>query len=375
MARTAEDATTVSWSRVHAFRLRRHHLSRRASRSQIVDVVRDVSGVQAQVFSAAALALRARVRGLTMEDVERALWRDRSLVKAWSMRGALHLLPSEDFLRYSRGLAGRAARWMGWMARRGLTEPEADALVAAIVEALRDGPLTRRDLAKRVVESLGERGRRWVEHSWGGIVQRATFFGHVVFGPSKGNEITFALREAWLPGLRDTSSDEAEAFLLRAYLRCFGPASAQDFAAWSGSTVPDATRIFERLEHAVAPIAIDRRTGWILREDLRALRTARLTSPVVRLLPSFDEYLLAHARKDHLVDDAHYTRVYRKAGWLTPVVLVDGRVAGLWSYERKRSGIAVRVEPFTRFSREIREGVEAEVDDVGRFLEGSAAPT
>ena len=364
-------ATSISWPQVAAFRLHRHHLDRPANRNQIVDVVRDVGGVQAQLPTAAALALRTRVRGLTMDDIERALWRDRTLVKAWSMRGALHLLPASDFLIYNRGLLKRAERSMRWMARYGLSDKDADAMVASIVEALRDGPLTRRELAKRVVAALGEKARPWVEHSWGGVVHRAALFGHVVFGPDEGNEITFVLREKWLRGVRDISPEDAEAELVRTYLRGYGPAAVQDFAAWADIAVAVANPIFEVLRDELAPIVVEAKTLWALRKDMRTLRGARLASPVVRLLPNFDTYLLGHDRKNHLVDAAHYKRVYRKAGWLSPVVLVDGRAAGVWSHERRGNRLAIRVEPFRKLARTIRDRVEAEAQDVGRFLEMS----
>jgi hypothetical protein len=49
-------------------------------------------------------------------------------------------------------------------------------------------------------------------------------------------------------------------------------------------------------------------------------------------------------------------------------VLVDGRIAGMWNYEKVRIGIEVRVEPFGRLSREFKEGIAAEAEDPGRFL-------
>ena len=55
-----------------------------------------VLGVQAQVMSAAELSVGARVDGLKQEDVERALWEDRTLVKTWAMRGTIHVLAAED---------------------------------------------------------------------------------------------------------------------------------------------------------------------------------------------------------------------------------------------------------------------------------------
>jgi hypothetical protein len=54
----------------------------------------------------------------------------------------------------------------------------------------------------------------------------------------------------------------------------------------------------------------------------------------VRLLPAFDAFLLAHATKDHIVDPRFYKRVYRNQGWISPVVLVGGRIAAVWSIQR-----------------------------------------
>ena len=87
----------VTPDRVAAFRLSRHHLVRRARASDLVRVAGDMAGAQAQVLSAAQISLWARTGGLSVDDVEKALWQDRTLVKSWCIRGALHLIPSRDF--------------------------------------------------------------------------------------------------------------------------------------------------------------------------------------------------------------------------------------------------------------------------------------
>ncbi len=47
-------------------------------------------------MQAAALAVRVRCTGLTAGDVERSLWQERIVVRTWCMRGALHLIATED---------------------------------------------------------------------------------------------------------------------------------------------------------------------------------------------------------------------------------------------------------------------------------------
>ena len=334
-------------------------------------VVGDVCGVQAQVMSAAQLALRARVAGLRPEDVERALGRDRTLVKTWAMRGAAHLLPAADLPLYLGALARREMRSTGWILRRGLPMKDIDAIVDAVDAALEGGPLTRRELGSRVSRGLGPKARRWVEHSWGGVVQIACLRGRVCFGPDKGNEVTFVRVRDWVPRWRDVPPDEAGAALLRRYLGAYGPATLRDFARWADLAIGDARAIWEPMRDETAPVDVEGSPGRILKDDLPALRRAKARDPVVRLLPNFDVFLLGHRDKGHLVDAAHYKRVYRKAGWISAAVLVDGRVAGVWTPERKGRRLVVRVEPFAPLSRAMREGIEAEAADVGRFLDAA----
>ena len=53
-------------------------------------------GVQAQLQTAAELQLAARVDGVTQADVRAAVWERRALVKAWTLRGTLHLHPAGE---------------------------------------------------------------------------------------------------------------------------------------------------------------------------------------------------------------------------------------------------------------------------------------
>src|SRR3989475_7817675 len=125
------DAIRASPDQVSAFRLSRHHLVKRAPASALAQVAGDMAGVQAQLLSAAQISLWARTRGLSVDDVENALWRDRILVKSWCIRGALHIIPSKDFSVFVRGGARRNARSMAWLGRGPGAVPAAARLGAA----------------------------------------------------------------------------------------------------------------------------------------------------------------------------------------------------------------------------------------------------
>src|SRR5579885_3489552 len=95
----------LTWSQVNAWRMAQHYLTHRADRQHRLDVVTALGALQAQMMSAAELQLWARVDGLAADDVSKALWTDRSLVKTWLIRGTLHLLRAEDFPLYIGGLS------------------------------------------------------------------------------------------------------------------------------------------------------------------------------------------------------------------------------------------------------------------------------
>ena len=381
----SEDAIQVSSDQVAAFRLSRQQLHRRSSVSSLARTAGDVAGVQAQILSASKIALWARTEGLRVEDVERALWEDRTLAKTWCMRGSLHLIPSRDFAMFVRGCARREARSTGWLARAGIPLARVERILAAIPDVL-DKPLTRGELAVRIAESLKIKMKRRTGGGWGkstesegfavgravlsvqGVVFLACMRGLACFGPMQGNETTFVRPDRWLPGWHDLPQDQAEEELLRRYLRAHGPASVADFAQWTYLKAGDAREVWGRLVDSLLPVRTDGRVAWLLRDDERALDRAAFESPCVRLLPLFDGFLLGLKEKDHLVDRAHYKAVYRPQGWISPVVLVDGRVAGVWSHERQGRRLSIRMEPFHEWPPQVRNRVRDEADDLGRFL-------
>jgi len=367
---------SLSWAQVSAFRLRRHYLMNRAVPKLLSAVVRDVCGIQAQLMTAAQMALWARVQYLTPQDIERALWQERALVKTWCMRGTLHLLPTEDLSIYIGALRRSGVREVQrWFSKYGLSQGKANMMVEAIVEALAMGPLTRRELAERIVSLLGEMSRPWVEHSWGGVAKQAALQGLICFGPNRGQEITFIRLDQWLPGLNELSEEEAAKALLRRYLRSYGPASLQDFSKWAGLVMKDASSIRDQLGDEVIEVSIEGEPGLLLYEDLEWVQTEVSDDQTVCLLPSFDPYMLGHFDKKHLVDQAHYKEVYRKAGWLSPVVLLGGRVVGTWSYKRHGSQLSLTVMPFDSLSRVVRNKIKEKAADLGRFLEVTCVVT
>src|SRR6266849_5901043 len=74
----------------------------------------------------------------------------------------------------------------------------------------------------------------------------------------------------------------------------------------------------------------------ILESDLSELESAKIDEPVVRLVPYFDSFLLGHKSHLNIVDEKNRKKVYRSQGWVSPVLLVDGRAWGSGPMFRRR---------------------------------------
>jgi hypothetical protein len=92
---------------------------------------------------------------------------------------------------------------------------------------------------------------------------------------------------------------------------------------------------------------------------------------VVRLLPAFDHYVVAAPRnREAVLPGALKRRVYRPQGWLSPVLLVDGRMEGVWRHERKRDWLVVGIEPLREQPAWVRRAAEVEAERLARFAGG-----
>lgn len=108
----------------------------------------------------------------------------------------------------------------------------------------------------------------------------------------------------------------------------------------------------------------------MLAEDVPPARSAE-PAGVVRLLPAFDHYIVAAPwGLDAVLPNALKGRVYRPQGWLSPVLLVDGRMEGVWRHERERGRLAVRIQQFAKQPAWVRIAVEEVAERLAHFVGG-----
>ncbi len=354
----------LTWSEVTAWRLDRHFLTTPAPKGRWLEVVTAIGGLHAQLMSAAALALAIRLARPDDDVIPNALWRDRTLVKTWAMRGTLHLVAARDLPELTAALATlRHFRRPSWLRYFKVTEQNLDAILAASREILTDRGIPREALADALAERAKQpKLRRYLRSGWGTLLKPVAFQGHLCFGPSDGQLVTFVNPRRWLGSWKAVPAAEAYAALARRYLSAYGPARSDDFARWLGVDVATARRLFKELGDDLAEVTVGDWKGSMLRSDLHALeRNGPPAPPPARLLPFFDPYTVAVSRQSQfLFPPKHRSKVYRPQGWISPVVLIDGRVAGVWRQPKTKGDAVITIEPFAPLTRTAKAAVAAE---------------
>jgi hypothetical protein len=367
MRRDAPAAAELSWRQVHAFRLARHHLAERAPKRDLVKATGDIGGAQAQVMSAAELQIGVRIQS-TVEDVRKALWTHRTLVKTWLMRGTLHLVPARDLPLYT---AAMRTRWIrtsnAWLKFVQMSEAELLQVVDSVAEVIGAEPRTREEIIALAGKGHSERVRIGLRSGWGGLLKPVARRGLLCFGPSRGQSVTFVRPQAWLGWWREIDPDAALVEMARRYLRVYGPATKTDFARWWGSWSGVANAAWEGLAGELVSVSVEGTTAQLLAADLEHVAAAA-GAETVQLLPAFDPYLMGYASRSHMFDAVHSPKVSRTAGWISAVVLWDGRVAGTWTHTTSGKTIRVAVEPFKRLPARIVGQVRERADALAATL-------
>jgi hypothetical protein len=211
--------------------LSQHGLSSRFSSQDFVQAVTRTAGIQAQVISAAELAMCIRVEGLAPHDVQSALWQKHILVRTWAMRGTLHIFSLSELPLYVAALDWQhSARWMNYFAEFGLSKAQQDAFLLAIPHVLEQGPLTRPQLADAVARHIGVTSARdlILSERWGAPLKPSAYRGELCFGPGQGKTATFMNPRAWVGTWQSIEPTLALQEIARLYLRAYGPATPDE---------------------------------------------------------------------------------------------------------------------------------------------------
>ena len=357
----------------------RHHLAAASRAADVTELARDLAGIHATDPASVYLGALARVRNLKHEDIARALYDDRSVLKILGMRRTMFVVPRDLAgtinVGATRAIASGERKRLLQMVERANVDKDVGRWVSTVeketVDALDElGEATAAELTKRVpglrVQVLFGEGTKWAGKV--GVSTRMLFLlaaeGRIVRGRPRGTWLSsmyaWAPMDRWLgKPLDEPPMDDAQADLVRRWLRTFGPGTRRDIQWWTGWTVATTRKAIAAV--GAVEVELEDGPGLALPDDLEP--TAGGVAWVA-LLPALDTTTMGWFERSWYMGD-HVMRLFDRNGNAGPTIWVDGRVVGGWA-QRKSGEIVYRL--LEDVSAASKKGVDAEAARIEEWL-------
>jgi hypothetical protein len=327
------------------------------------EIVRLLGAVQSQDYWGAKWAVGQRTRGITDAEVEREV-SDGAILRTHVLRPTWHFVVPAD-IRWMLALTGPRVKAIlrHYDRTLGVDDPVIRRSQAVMTKVLRGGKqLTRPEIAQALTRAgIRADGTQRLAR----IVMHAECDGLICSGARRGKQFTYALLEERVPTAKKLERDAALHELALRYFATRGPATADDFAWWSGLTKTDATSAAHSAESNLESTVIGGRRYWLRSSPPAAKSKSRLA----RLLPNYDEFFIG------LKDRSAIQRKLKRAGMEGNVgflgghlIVVDGQIVGAWKRTIKGDSLVVALKFLMPLSAVELRAVTAEVAKLASFL-------
>lgn len=300
------------------------------------------------------LSCAARIPGFARDDLDRALYRDRTLVRMGALRGSGFLIPI-DMVDQVR--AAKDKPW--WYLRavdKAVGEEKRSRWHGEILRMLHGQILTAAEIRERlgVDSAQSEPVRFLLSH----MARELEIVAAGEPGGWRSNRYGYALWGEWFRGNQpeEIDGDEARVEVARWYLKGHGPGTVDHFAWWAGIKKTNAAAALVRFDEVGDGL-------FDLSDAPESIEPSGL-----RLLPVWDTALVAPKGRRRMVRTAHQPFVYDASGNVTSTIVRDGGVIGVWDRGGDDEHLHIKAAAFERFDAGTRRAIESEAGVIGSAL-------
>lgn len=377
----------ISDEQYRQFRVRTHHLDQRLPAQQLLTAAGTI-GFQNSPPGAWEQAVFNRIADITAAELRAMLGEQKSLLQAWSFRGAPAVFPTQDAAVFLNALVAEKNE-DPWIYTAGLVPslPQLGIDYTTLLTVV--GQATKAVLADKTITGKGQldaaiaeavaadlpaaKQAAWQQSSPYGAKQTlgeaavsfmlrpASFQGLVVFGKRSGQSPSFTSPQHW--GVDWPQESGALRELAWRYVHAYGPTNRQEFTKWLGCSTAQGQRLWALIAGEVT--AVD--AGSVLTADLSEFQKNASPTGTLRLLGPHDPYLDANGRDLLLPDKKLQRKVWRTVG--NPgAVLLDGQIVGVWRQRKQGKQLSMTVDSFRPLTGELKQKITEQAEMYAVFL-------
>lgn len=345
--------------KIHQHRLYNQFITN-VNEKGIIDIVNQLGAIQAQDLAMSRWAIGLRMSAPNDTQLERAIT-EGQILRTHVLRPTWHWVAAENIHWM---LALSAPNIIPQLRARqnelGLNSSNIAQSLDYLPSVLDNGlHLTRDEIAAAFEKKELPHNSSQMYH----IMMEAELKGIVASGKVIGNESTYALLEGRAPK-NLFSKEESLAKLAQLYFKSHGWATVHDFAWWSGLTMKDARQALEMIHPQTIKLEIEKQTYYAFEASIEL----PIDDNNVFLLPAFDEYYISYKDRTACLSAEHHAKVISSNGIFRPIVVVDGKVVGLWKRINKTANVQIEIDLFEPQNHEILSKIEQKAKDFATFV-------
>lgn len=355
----------VSLAAVNRLLLEKQHLTAGTPAPDVTRLSADIAGLHATGTTEPYLAAFARSPAFQRAQLDAALFRDRTLARLRCMRGTVFILPLDmGPIAFAAMRSFYEKGSVRYMEAQGITQEAYAGASGEILSALRGRMLS----AAEIRQEIGHDDLHF-SSILNLMCDRALLLRMEPTGGWRARNFRYGILVECLPGtdMERYREDEATALLIGWYLRAYGPATEEDMAWWTGLGKTRIRQALRSLGEKVTSVEVDGldRGLLLLSEQLDTLRhVTPAGETTVNLLPALDPYVMGYKQRARYMDDRQTPHLFDRAGNITPTILVDGRVKGVWDYS---DGKEIRFYLLEDLDSATLRAIVRKAEGMGRF--------
>ena len=356
---------SIDHATINQLILHKQHLTQESKQDDIIQIIKDLCGLQATGTFEPYLYLFCRKNEFTKEELDNQLYRLKSLIKIRAMRNTLFIVPVEYApMMHTATNYLKENRFDGFFTYADFTREEYYDLESKIHQVLAKDALIATEIKKRIDTS------RNISIIISLMCDKLLL---VRDKPPKGwkdRRNTYTLMKNNYPNLNFEEIEEQDAInnLVYNYIDKYGPVSEDDIAWWAGLTKTSTRNALKFDENSINRFSISDSEYIVPNADLEKVEQLKSPkSPIITLLANLDPYLMGYKNRERYINSDDYEFVFDRSGNATTTILLDGAVIGIWDFETKPKP-KVKFVLFNLVNNEILNEIKWQAKTIGQFI-------
>ena len=345
--------------------LYKQHLSYTSKIDDIIQIVKNLCGLQATGTFEPYVYLFSRKNHFQKDELEKELYETKTLLKIRGMRNTLFIVAKEDAPFINKATYNlKENRFDGFFTHSDFTRKEYNELESKILQVLNNNSLIASDIKKRI---NSERNVSII------ISLMCDKLLLVREKPPKGwkdrrNRYTLMKNNFSDLNFEDLEENGAIQNLIRRYITAYGPVTEQDISWWAGLSKTKTSSAIENIQSQVEKITCSDDIYYANKSDIEFLKKSSIPKlPAINLLANLDPYLMGYKNRKRIIKEEIYEFVFDRSGNATTTILLNGEVIGIWDFHTKPDP-TVKFLLFEKTTKEIKNEIMTQVKQIGEFI-------